>query len=156
MPTFVMSLLKCTAYIVRAAVLLRILVEAYSFINPSNYSAYYGTLRRRPDEICLSSILAALKDVIRLVCKIVGFTFSVDCALWIFGVDWDTDEIDTPREWGMEYYLDLPTGVYAFRWAVPRNFWLVRWIDWCCDFEDWVIELLIGFADGVGNWVVAG
>lgn len=156
MPTFVLSLLKCTAYIVRATVLLRILVEAYSFINPSNYSAYYGTLRRRPDEICLSSILAALKDAIRLVFKIVGFFFSVDCALRIIGVDWDMDEIDTPREWGMEYYLDLPNGVYAFRWAISRDFWVVRWIDWCCDFEVWVIELLIGFADDVGNWVVAG
>ncbi|GAB7323089.1 hypothetical protein MBLNU13_g05600t1 [Cladosporium sp. NU13] len=155
MPTIAMSLWKCTAYIVRATVLLAILAEAYSFINPSNYSVYYDTLWSRQNESYLYVILAAIEDTIRLIFKAVSFSLSAECALWIFGGDWGTAEIDTPCEWGMVYYLDLPIGVYAFRWAIQRDFSVARWFIWYTDVINRVLDWLGGFAIEAENWVGA-
>lgn len=146
MPTIARSLLKCTAYIVRTVVLLALLAEAYSFINSSNYNAYYDTLWSRRHYSLLWLILAAVGDTLRLIFKAVSFCFSVDCALLIFGGDWGTAEIDTPREWGMVYYLKFPRRVYAFRWAVQRDFSVGRWFIWYTDVIDRALDWLGDFA----------
>ena len=54
-------------YTVYTAVLLALLAETYSFINPSNHSAYYDTLWSRRNESYLYVILAAIGYTIRLI-----------------------------------------------------------------------------------------
>ena len=93
--------------------------------------------------------------MVRLIFKAVSFSLSVECALWIFGGDWGTAEIDTPREWGMIYYLDLPIGVYAFRWAISRDFSVARWFIWYTDGINRALDWLADFAIEAENWVVA-
>ena len=149
------KLYKCTAYIVRTIVLLALLAEAYSFINPSNYSAYFDNLRSRRDYSLLWLILAAAGDTLRLIFKAVGFCFSVECALWIFGGDWGMAEINTPREWGMVYYLKFPRRVYAFRWAISRDFSVGMWFIWYTNAINRALDWLGEFAIEAGNWVVA-
>ena len=143
--------MRCIIRFVRALVLLAILAEAYSFINPSSYVAAYSALSSHLDESFLSLILAALMAVIRIFFKALHFTFSVEFALLMFRGAWGNVEIDTPREWGMVYYLELPRRGYAFRWALSRDYRVVRWFIWYYNVANRVLDLLGEFA-----WAVAG
>lgn len=155
MPATMISFMRCISRFFCVLVLLALLAEAYSFINPSSYIAAYSTLESRLDEGYLSLILAALMAVVRIFFKALGFCFSVECALLLFGGTWDTVEIDSPREWGMVYHLKLPRREYAFRWALSRDYWVVRWSIWYQCVVGRVLDWVFGFADGVKNGVVA-
>lgn len=148
MPATMISFMRCISRFVRVLVLLALLPEAYSFINPSSHIAAYSTLESRLDEGYLSLILAALMAVVRIFFKAIGFCFAVECALLIFGVTWDTVEIDTPREWGMVYHLELPRREHAFRWALSRDYRAVRWFVWYQYVVGRVLDWVFGFADG--------
>ena len=143
--------MRCIIRFVRALVLLAILAEAYSFINPSSYVAAYSALSSHLDESLLSLILAASMAVIRIFFKALHFTFSVEFALLIWGGAWGTVEIDTQREWGMVYHLKFSRRGYAFRWALSRDCCVVRWFVWYYDVLNRVLDLLGEFA-----WSVAG
>jgi hypothetical protein len=145
----------CTAYILRAIVLLALLAEAYSFINPSSYSAAYSTLESHLDESLLSLILEALKEVLRFFFKILSFFLSVDCVLSVFGCTWGTVEANTPRQWGIVFYFKLLMQIFAFRCAIRRDFWVSRWFIWYGKVLDRVLDLLVEFAGVIRNRGVA-
>jgi hypothetical protein len=151
MPATIRSFMRCIIRFVRTLVLLALLAEAYSFINPSSYVAAYSALESHLEESYLSLTLAAWMAVIRIFFKALHFTFSVEFALLIFGGAWATVEIDTPREWGMVYHLKFPERGYAFRCALSRDYCVVKWFIWYYDMSNRVLDLLGEFA-----WSVAG
>ena len=149
MPATVISLARCIKYIVRAVVLLALLAEAYTFISPSSYIEPYSALSRSLDEGWLSFALAYSVELLRVLFKAVNFFFCVDCGLLVCHSRLGTFEINTPREWGAVFYLKLPSGVYAFRWALAKTSRVARWYIWYSGIanrvmDSWPIRLVTG------------
>jgi hypothetical protein len=146
----------CAAYIVRALVVLALLTEAYSFIAPSSYRAAYSALLNHLDEGLAWLILGAVQEVLRFCFKILSFSVSVECAVYIFGGFCGTVNTDMPRDWGTVVYLKRRRRVFASRFALKRDFWAARWCIWYGNLLDGILGLLTEYADIIRNRVVAG
>jgi hypothetical protein len=144
-----------TTYILRTFVVLALLAEAYTFIAPSSYSAAYSALLNALDEGIPWLILGYVKEVLRFCHKILNFCICVECAVYIFGGSCGTLNADSPREWGTVVYLKRRRRVFAFRIAIKRDFWVVRWCIWSGNVLDRAVELLVEFAGVIRNWGVA-
>ena len=147
--------MTCTVYVVRALVVLALLSEAYSFIAPSSYSAACSALLKHLDEGIPWLILGAIKEVLCFFHKILNFCICVECAVYIFGGSCGTLNADSPREWGTVVYFKRRRRVFAFRFAIQRDFWVARWCIWSDNFLDEILGLLVKFAGVVWNWGVA-
>lgn len=153
MPAIVRPFMRCTIYVVRALVLLALLAEAYSFIAPSSYIAAYNALWNHLDEGgILWLILGALKEVARFYFKLASFCIGVEIAVLIFGGRCGTVNADSPREWGTVVYFKRRRRVFAFRFAIRRNFWVARWCIWSGNVLDGIVQLLIELTDKIRNW----
>jgi hypothetical protein len=117
-------------------VLLSVLAEVYTFINPESYNFLW-----REYESWLSTMRVLLEEAIRFVIKASKFWLSVDFAMLIFGITWHMAEIDSPQEWGVVVCLIGLNEVIAFRCAIPLNCWVARWFIWTLDFLDRFVEL---------------
>jgi hypothetical protein len=136
MPQVTNPYLACIAYLLRAVMLLSILAEAYTFINPASYSFLWQEW-----ESWLSTILECVEEAIRFVVKASKFWMSAHYTLLMFGITCYTAEIKTPQDWGFLICLGLSTRVVGFRCAIPRNCWTARWVIWSLDVLDRFVDL---------------
>ena len=148
MPVITISISKCVAYFLRALMLLALLAEAYTFLTPSSYSAYWTEL----NEDYFSTALVLLEEMLRSFLKATMFCMSVHYTLLVFDTTWGVTEINNTRDWGMVVYVLRPTRAFAFRCAISRHCWMTRFL--ICSLG--VLVKVVEFVEWVENGVVAG
>lgn len=112
--------LRWITYIVRAAMLLGVLTEAYTFTNPESYIEFWKyPMEDRHFLIMLKyAYTLATASVVDIFVRIYRLWSNTHYTLLMFSITSLIADINTPQELGVAICFTLPTRVIAFRWAI--------------------------------------